>query len=169
MPETPIRAHDRLPRYGPNWQGSLCIRALLLRTVSFAAIIACSYAWLWTPFRLGYSSPMRLQDFILCVVIQTSVPLFVWILLCVRPTSRGMQVAVTLLWTWLASSSLVLLAGMFHDSSVYQTSRPWDYLLREGGIMIYLPLVAPIFSVIAAALTLIPFARKPANDSALRA
>jgi hypothetical protein len=136
------------------------MKAILLRTCLFAAVIACAYALLWTPFRPGYSSPMRPSEFILCVAIQACVPLFVWIVFSVRPTTRALQACVTLLWTWLASSALVLLAESLHDSSVYQPSRPWDYLLREGGIMIYLPLIAPAFSIIAAALTLIPVSPK---------
>jgi hypothetical protein len=136
------------------------MKAILLRTALFAAIIACAYAWLWTPFRSDSHSPMRLSDFILCVAIQTCVPLVVWIVFSMRPTGRVMQACVTLMWTWLASSALVLAAGMFHDSSIYPPPRPWDHLLREGGIMIYLPLIAPVFGIMAAALTLIPSTRE---------
>jgi hypothetical protein len=71
-----------------------------------------------------------------------------------------MEVVLTLFWTWLVSSSLVLLAGRHHDSSVYQSPRPWDRLFQEGGIIIYLALMIPIFSLIAAGLTLMPFVRE---------
>ena len=128
------------------------MKSILLRTCLFAAIIACAYALL--------STHSRLEDLVLCMAIQTCVPLFVWFAVLIRPIGRGMQVVVALFWTWLASSSLVLLADRFHDSSVYQPPRPWDRLFQEGGIIIYLGLMVPIFSVIAAGLTLIPFARE---------
>ena len=136
------------------------MKVLLLRIGLFAAIIACACGLLWTPFGADKQLPMRFDDFILCVAIQTCVPLIVWIVLCMRPTSLGIQAGVTLLWTWLVSLSLVLVAERFHDSSVYQPPRPWDYLFREGGIIIYPMLMVPIFSVIAAALTFVPFARR---------
>jgi hypothetical protein len=103
---------------------------------------------------------MRLGDFIVCIAIQTCVPLLAWIALHSRPVSRGMQATVAFLWTWLVSFLLVLLADKLHDSSVYQPVRPWDYLFYEGGIIVYLELITPIFGLIAGALTFIPFARK---------
>ena len=129
------------------------MKAVLLRIGIFAAIVACAYALLWTPFRAGYGPPVRLGDFILCVAIQTFVPLLVWIAVPMRRVGRGMQTVIAMFWTWLASSALVLLAERFQDSSY-----PWDYLFYEGGMMVYLPLVVPVFAIIAAALTIIPFA-----------
>lgn len=127
------------------------MKAILLRTALFAAIVASANALLWT-------RPIHTEDFILCVAIQTCIPLLAWVSLRTPRVGRGMQTVVTLFWTWLASSFLVALADKFHDSSVYQPPRPWDHLFYEGGILAYLGLVIPIFSIIAMALTIIPFA-----------
>ncbi len=132
------------------------MKSTILRSLSFAVLTAFIYWLLWNPFHKSYHRPMRIDDFLICVAIQTCVPLLAWIALAALHSSRGTQVVVTLFWTWTATAALILCADRFHNSAVYQQPRPWDYLFSEGGIIAYLGLLVPILGLVAAGLTFLP-------------
>jgi hypothetical protein len=102
---------------------------------------------------------MRASDFMICVAIQTLVPVLAWIVGSVFSASRSTQVASSFLWTGLGTFALIRIADHLQDSSVYQPPRPWDHIMQEGGIIACTVLV-PVFACIAFGVTLYPLKRE---------
>lgn len=133
------------------------MKILLVRTALFIGAAGLLIDVLWKPFHPSYGSPMILADFVLCLGIQTSVPVLGWIAGRLLSVSRVTDVGLSFVWTCAATLVLVRIADSLHNSTIYQPPKPWDFLFRESGIISYIFLI-PILGVLAGLITL--FTRK---------